>query len=159
MGTAFCVPGQVSSLMTASHVVGQGMVAFDAANKPYTDLRVIVNDPKHDVAVLFIEDASPCSLSPLTWAAKNAEPGDDAWLQGWGGVFNVPTTVRGIISSSPEGGHQLAQLNALYGHSGSPVISSEGKVTGMLIGVWDAEAKGDEINVIVPVEDLKKVIK
>lgn len=159
-GTGFCSPGKTNIIQTASHVVGDGSVAIDSNGKPHS-VKVLMNDHKADIALLMLDDAA-CELSPMIYAAKDAEPGDDAYLIGWGGGFERTVTTRGVISSEKafdKDNHalQLAQLNALFGHSGSPVVGSDGKIIGMLVGLYDD--KGDELDVIVPVSSLKKALK
>lgn len=162
-GTGFCAPGKSNLILTASHVIGTGLVVIDSKGVPHTEVKVLLNDPKRDIGVLML-DGNACELSPLEFAAKDASPGDDAFLEGWGGGFTKLVATRGMIASEPgyEGkmnNFQLAQLNALFGHSGSPVVGSDGKVIGMLVGVWKAEGVGDEMDVIVPLSELKRALR
>jgi serine protease Do len=162
-GTGFCSPGSTNLIMTAAHVVGDGMVVVDSNGDQYDDVKVVLKDETKDIGIIMVNKPL-CELSKMEFSSKDAAPGDAVTLEGWGGGFTKRVTTRGIISSEVGYGGkadnlQLAQLNALYGHSGSPIINDQGKIVGMLVGVWDAEDKGDELDVIVPMSRLKKALK
>lgn len=158
-GTAFCAPGKLNILITAAHAVEFGVWVNDATGGGH-EVKVLSKDEKKDIAVL--QSVEPlCQFAPFQWAPKNAEVGDPVWLYGWGGVRAKAILTVGVISSEPGVSEantvlQAAQLNALLGHSGGPVFDAQNRIIGMLVGGFSA---GDEMDVIVPVEVLKKVIK
>lgn len=157
-GTGFCVPGKSNTILTASHVVGPGLVAKDYKGDLH-EVTVMGYDEKKDIAVLLLKD-SFCALNQMKWG-PTGQIGQQAWVWGYGGGLTKPILTGGMISSEPSiakefPGNQIAQLNALGGHSGGPVIDGQGRVIGMLVGGFIMR---DEMDVIVPVEVLKKFVK
>jgi S1-C subfamily serine protease len=139
------------------------MILVDSKGNEYDDLKILLKDDHKDIGIVMV-DQPVCEMSPSEFSSKDAEPGDHIMMEGWGGGFTKRVTTSGTISSEVGYGgkfddFQLAQLNALYGHSGSPVVNDQGKIVGMLVGVWDAEDKGDELDVIVPMSRLKRALK
>lgn len=161
-GTGFCVPGTLGHIMTAAHAVDEGVWVKNAAGEDWP-VTVVSKDVELDVAVLELvgDNAQACALSGMSFAAHNALPGSPAMLYGYGALLLKPVVTRGTISSveGAASNHptiQVAQLNALHGHSGSPIFNEAGKIVGMLVGGFEA---GDEMDTIVPVEELRKVVK
>lgn len=159
VGTAFCVPDRSSQLMTAAHTVGPQWEIYDSKGETH-QIAGIFADAKKDIAVITLKDPA-CVFSALKWAAKNAVVGAKAWVFGYGGAFAKPVLTTGIISSEigavlAAPGLQLAQLNALRGHSGSAVTDDTGKIIGMLVSGYE---NGDVINGIIPVDALRKAVK
>jgi S1-C subfamily serine protease len=159
-GTAFCTPMSATSLLTAAHALpASGPVTVTDYQGVEHSVKVLLRDTKKDIGVLLLETEA-CKLNPLQWAKSNALIGTEVWLFGYGGAMEVGNLARGIISTRPLDGEfpgdQLAQLNALKGHSGGAVINGQGQVVGMLVGGFNL---GGTMNVIVPVESLKKATK
>jgi hypothetical protein len=161
VGTAFCVPGTTSVLMTASHVIQTGYWITDYQGKRVQVKSVLHPGTDHkDIATILLEDPI-CDLNQNEWASKNEEPSSRQMiLFGYGSGEKILTTgnIAGPVGALDrfviDG--QLANLNALGGHSGGPVYNPEGKIVGMLVGSISGI---DVIDVIIPVETLKKVLK
>jgi S1-C subfamily serine protease len=157
-GTAFCRPGSSNLLVTAAHVVGPGMTLVDYKKDPF-EVNMILKDEKRDVAMVMTEE-KVCELNGFEWAKKNADPGALAWVYGYALGMNEPLLTGGMISAK-QGAHpkgpefQPAQIGGTHGDSGAPVFDSDQKIIGMEMGGFDNTA----INMIVPVEVIRKVIK
>lgn len=157
-GTAFCRPGSSNLLVTAAHVLGPEMTLVDYKHDPF-EVTVLAKDEKRDVALVMTEE-KVCELNGFQWAKKNAEPGTQAWVYGYALGMLEPLLTGGMISAK-QGAHakgpdvQPAQVGATHGDSGAPVFDSDQKIIGMEIGGFDNTA----INMIVPVEVIRKVIK
>lgn len=161
-GTGFCVPGTLGHIMTAAHAVEEGVWVKDSTGRDLP-VSVVSKDVELDVAVLELlgDESQDCALSGMSFARENAKPGTPAMLYGYGALLLKPIVTRGTIASveGAASNHptvQIAQLNALHGHSGSPIFNEAGKIIGMLVGGFEA---GDEMDTIVPVEELRKVLK
>lgn len=153
-GTAFCYPGRSNYLITAAHVVIEDPWVVDSNGVEHT-VKVMLKDTKEDIAVLLAEEPL-CRFNDFKFAPRNASPGTDAWMFGYGGMYKVPLLTRGVIASIEADHRQMAQLNALFGHSGSPVFNAQNELIGLESGGVN---EGDEMDVIIPVETIRKVIK
>jgi S1-C subfamily serine protease len=159
-GTAFCVPGTNHLLMTAAHVPGEGTMVEDAKGNIY-EAAIIKSDSAEDVAILSIEEPV-CGASVYEWGPE-PEVGEKAYLYGFGGLAAKPVFTEGDVAS--EDGliemrphTRLVNLNALKGHSGSPIFNSAKQIVGMLVGGITDEA-GDEMDSFVPVTVLRRMLK
>jgi S1-C subfamily serine protease len=160
VGTAWCAPGFPHTLITAGHTISaDGEVSITDHKGIEHPVSVRWVDTKKDIALLTIPDNS-CVKTKLQWTVKNADPGTPAFIFGYGGAFSEPLMDTGIISSKVMTQDlpslQVAQVNGLLGHSGSVVVDAKARILGMLIGGYTA---GDHVNVVVPVEELRKVLK
>jgi S1-C subfamily serine protease len=164
-GTAFCSPDSSIVVITAAHVVEgapQEVPMIDSRNfKPHMG-RVLKIDKKRDVAALMLmDDDKACELSGATWAREVPSPGQNVWAYGYGAMKETPLLVKGIISGSKgiepaQRNGVPAQLGVLGGHSGSPVYNDQGQIVGMVDGFFKAY---DIMDVIIPVEEIRKAIK
>lgn len=158
-GTAFCYPGRPHQVLTAAHTIHGETTLTDLKGEEH-EFVVMKQDEKADIALLFLKD-DYCLYNPIEWG-PTGKMRDHAWTYGFGNGFKEPITAEGYISSNvgvaedAVPGGQVAQLNALGGHSGSPVFDSKNRVIGMLVGGFKAL---DEMDVIIPVEVLKKFVK
>lgn len=159
-GTAFCAPGKINMLMTAGHVARPGIQIYDWQGREVHVKTVTYRDEKKDIGVIMLDEPA-CTFSANQWALKNEAP-SARLMTLYGYATGVKTLTTGNISGVPgdvdewQVGGQTANLNALGGHSGGPVYNPEGKIVGMLVGSAEAH---DVIDVIIPVEALRKVLK
>lgn len=157
-GTAFCAPGKPHLVLTAGHTIG-GDTTLTDLNGDEHEFVVLKRDEKADISVLLLKD-DYCTTNPIEWGPTGRKR-DRAWTYGFGNGFKEPITAEGFIASNPGLAEeavpngQVAQLNALGGHSGSPVFDAKNRVIGMLVGGFKAL---DEMDVIIPVEVLKKFL-
>jgi S1-C subfamily serine protease len=157
-GTAFCRPGSSNVLLTAAHVIGPDMTLADYKNDHF-EVTVLLKDEKHDVGMILTE-AKVCELNGFRWAAKNGKVGDSAWVYGFALGMSEPLLTGGIISA-PAGAYQRkpdlqpAQIGGTHGDSGAPVFDANEDIIGIEMGGFD----GVGINMIVPVEVIRKVVK
>jgi len=162
-GTAFCSPGQTSVLITAAHVVEDAprtnLSVFDTHGQRHNG-KVVAYNREKDVASIWLDDEA-CSMAPAEWAKRVPNPGERVYAVGYGGMKPTPIITEGIISGvkgieteQPNG--VPAQLNILMGNSGCPVFDVEGRIVGMGDGYFKA---GDIMDVIIPVDEIRKVIK
>jgi S1-C subfamily serine protease len=160
VGTGFCKPDGGAVIITAAHMVDfpNVTVAGTLDKQPHPTTRMAF-DKKTDIATLLLKDKA-CELSSLQWG-PTPKPGDVVFLIGYGGGRGEPFLTTGIVSGlkgsieeQPNG--VPVQLNALGGHSGGPVFDAQGRVVGMMSGILTA---GDHLDVMIPVEEIRKVAR
>lgn len=157
-GTAFCRPGSSQVLITAAHVIGPEMTLIDWNKQPH-EVTVLVKDDKHEVGMLLTED-KVCELNGFEWAKKNAQVGSNAWVYGFALGLAEPLLTTGIISAPPGAfppreDFQPAQIGGTHGDSGAPVFDADKKIVGIMMGGFE----NTSINMVVPVEVVRKVVK
>ena len=152
-----------SYLVTNSHVVenaglekGFKVVFIETPDRIRDVGVVVVEDRKHDLAIVktFKKTHKPLNLGKY----NKVKLGDDIF------VFGSPkglsgTLSKGIVSAKRKGSDfQLLQITApiSQGSSGSPVLSKDLKVIGVVIAIVK---DGQNINFAVPVTYLKKLIR
>ena len=128
-------------VMTNAHVVaGTREVTVEGENGRKRDGRVVLYDPRRDIAVIYVPGLG---LAPLVFAG-DADSGDSAVVAGYpeNGPFNAgPARVRERITAV---GRDIYQRNTVrrdvyalravvrQGNSGGPLLAPDGRVYGMI---------------------------
>ncbi len=138
-------------ILTNAHVVGHAfrIVVVDREGNKYQG-HVIGLDKLHDVAALKVTGFDP---RPLTLATGSAplKAGTEIYVVGNPGGTHPNSVLKGVVSATGlnvtvqgvdyHGLYQLDTTNVVPGNSGSPIITSDGKVVGM-------DALGDNTSVV-----------
>lgn len=129
-------------VLTNAHVVAgvrRGMTVTTAGGRSY-NARVVLFDPRDDIAVLYVPDLP---LPDLDFAER-AESGASAVIAGYphGGDFStVPARVRGYQKARGPGIYQTHRVTrSIYtlrarvkpGNSGGPLVAPDGEVYGVV---------------------------
>jgi S1-C subfamily serine protease len=129
-------------VLTNAHVVaGTDKVQIVLGEHATADAKVVLFDPRRDVAVLNVPGLD---ASPLSFAAKEAETGDPALVLGYpeNGPFTVKTArVRSRTTANGSdiygNGGLTRSIYAIRsvvrsGNSGGPLLANNGRVLGMV---------------------------
>lgn len=162
LGTGFCEPGQLHTVLTAGHVLaGGGFATFIDVTGKVHEPKIAVPMTRGDVGRIFLNDDDDlCVNSRFAWAAHNPEVGALIWMLGHPLGLSPVITTMGAVSSLPTDafttkGVQVAQLHGLPGSSGSPVLDAAGKVVGMMV----SGTKDGTLNAFLPVEAVRKALR
>ncbi|MBI5033075.1 MAG: trypsin-like peptidase domain-containing protein [Chloroflexi bacterium] len=147
-------------IITNAHVIGRRGLRATLPDGQTLPARLIAYDREHDLAALAV-DATNLPAIELG-DSKNLQPGQ--WVMSVGHPWGVAGAVTaGIVIGSgaefPEfntGGREfiVASLHMRPGHSGGPMLNSEGK----LIGV-NTMINGPDVGMAIPVHVLKAFLK
>ena len=160
-GSGFFI--EKSLLVTNSHVIENAVMADGfkmALIETQEELKdvglVLVEDKKNDLAI--IKTIKKIHKPLILGEYNEVKMGDEVFVlgspQGLAGTLS-----KGIVSAKRKNDNfQLLQITApiSQGSSGSPVLSKDLKVIGVVIGLL---SKGQNINFAIPINYLKKLIK
>lgn len=160
-GTAFCAPGNGTTIISAGHALKPGAFLLDQYEQIHK-LAAISTKQRPDIGVGFLESHDrACELHPFEWAKEAGEVGDAIWMVGYPGGFSHPVITTGIISTGlvTEPGVfvnvVISQLHGERGESGSPIFNAAGEV----IGVLTAGTNSGSLLAFIPVQEIRKAIK
>ena len=152
-----------SIIITAGHLLStQRGNAFVMWNERKWPVRVLRNEPDHDLAILEVDASAPIPGLRLEDVEHSPRVGE--WIIVLGRPFGAGTTATvGIVSAAPGAVLEPAvlrdriQLNAAInpGNSGGPVVNLHGRV----IGIANATVPGGSgLGFAVPVGALKRLL-
>jgi tetratricopeptide (TPR) repeat protein len=148
-GSGFLAEG--GHVLTSAHVVARGTPRIRFGSVAL-NARVERLDVERDLATLAIE--GELSLAGLPLAAQSPPPGTSVWVignpQGLERTISAGTT----SGTRTEDGVSYLQLSAPVspGSSGGPVLTSDGKVVGVVRMTLEA---GQNLNFAVPIESVR----
>jgi len=143
-GSGFAVSPTL--VATACHVI-KGAAAIQLhfwAAKVRTSGRQVLCDEKQDIGL--VSTAVPEGSSILEFSPVKPAQGDPIWVWGYPLGTNIalePSVSRGGVSATETAqGFIALDVSGAPGNSGGPVVNSEGKVVGILVGAWIAGNQG-----------------
>ncbi|MBX0319799.1 S1C family serine protease [Shouchella clausii] len=140
-GTGFII-SESGDVLTNEHVIrGASSIYVHLPDGERYEATETKTDETNDLAMLALE-GQPDNLPTLTLADTAAKPGNTVYVIGHPMTHSYITN-KGEVKESHDAYQVLAITNAVFpGHSGSPVLSEEGEV----IGVVYARSSGENGN-------------
>jgi tetratricopeptide (TPR) repeat protein len=142
--TGFSIDG--NKIITNEHVVRGGTPCLDLG-AVRVGLKVVRTDPVNDLAVL-LPDGELSSV-PLKLAASQPKPGTAVFAIGNPSGLERSISTGVVAGIRTMHGHELLQISAPIspGSSGSPILTANGEVVGVAVGMLD---DGQNLNFAVP---------
>jgi S1-C subfamily serine protease len=165
-GSGFCI-ATGNYILTNHHVIRDAkkiMVHRNNEAEKYR-ARLIADNPDGDMAVLKVDLPPEKNLTPIPFAAKDVDIGDEVCAFGWPGMLSEnlsATLTNGLISTKQDKeGFLVTNCKIEHGNSGGPLCSVSGCcIAGM---VTAKTATTDELiesyGLAIPVSQLKKFLK
>lgn len=140
-GTGFSIT-EDGQILTNEHVVRDALeivVSFSGGDLFYAE--VVKEDPESDLALLQLLNSEEQAFPYLSIASEASEPGDAVFVMGHPLTHSYILN-EGVVKESTRTYQVVDISNAVFpGHSGSPVLSTEQEVVGV---VYARQAEGDE---------------
>ena len=139
-GTGTGWPISNGLIVTNNHVAnGRHRLYVVRNDRQFREARVLVSDPIRDISVLKVDDSE--FLPPaFNLAGRNHDIGERVFTIGYPWTSTVanalpqPQLSQGIISSLPDNGiHYQLSMPVHGGNSGGPLLTMDGKVTGIVV--------------------------
>jgi len=145
MGSGFAVGPNL--IATACHVI-KGAAAIQLhfwADHATARGQQVLCDERADVA--FIATPLPQDAATLEFATSTPVQGEQIWVWGYplGTTIALePSVANGVVSATQttREGFLALSVSGAPGSSGGPVLNSEGKVIGILVGSWVVDGEG-----------------
>ncbi len=147
-------------IITNAHVIGQGRVAVSLPDGRDLPARVLARDDRRDLAALAIDAGE---LPPIELGdSRTLRPGQ--WVMAIGHPWGVAgAATAGIVigsgmplSEGPLPGPEaiIASLHLRPGHSGGPLVDTEGRLVGINVMMH-----GPDVGVAIPVHVAKRFLR
>ncbi len=127
-------------IMTASHITeGAASLNITYADKTTEIVKEWVSS-RYDISILHVD--KECKQDVI-WDTRNPVVGSVVYTQGYPFVFRELRLSKGIVSSVEveTGGWPvgfIVDANVERGNSGGPLITSTGRVAGLVVGKWES---------------------
>jgi serine protease Do len=161
MGTGFVIDDR-GTVVTNHHVIrGGAYVRIKLKDGTYLDqVDLLIQDQKRDIAVLRAPGAKKLKALPLGHSDKIVV---GQRVISIGNPLGLEHTLTdGVVSSRRVyRGHRWIQLTAPLspGNSGGPVFNMQGEVVGISTAVIGFFQRGQNLNLAIPINDLRNYIK
>ncbi|MFD2704535.1 S1C family serine protease [Salibacterium lacus] len=157
-GTGFFI-SEDGLALTNHHVIeNQDAIAVSAQGGEIHEGELLAADAKKDLALLDIEGNG---FSPLPLQEKNDTPGDHIYVIGNPLSFTKIANEGKVLTPQETGGDKMGLSAPIYqGNSGSPVITGEGKVSGVVYAKrTGAGTEQDTIGLAVSAEEVNAFLE
>jgi serine protease Do len=160
LGSGFIIDPE-GYIVTNNHVVADAdQIKVKLSNNKEFDAQIVGRDPKTDLALIKIEDASDLHALPLG-DSENTKVG--TWVVAIGSPFGLEQTVTAgivsakerIIGAGPYDDFIQTDASINPGNSGGPLLNLKGQVVGINTAIV---ARGQGIGFAIPINMAKRVV-
>lgn len=168
MGTAWPISNGL--IVTNYHVVNaSNRIYVVRSDREFREATVVAADRFRDIAILKVDDREflPSALELAEGEHDIGEPVMTVGYPWTGAITNRLPQVQlsqGIISSLPENGiHYQLSMPVQSGNSGGPLVTNDGKVTGIIVSKLKEDPSGQDkpenVAQAIRVEHLKRMLE